>query len=438
MSGTVRYGMFADLYELTMAAAFHSEGIPDTVTFDLFVRSMPADREFLVACGIDTALERLAAFRFSEADLAYLSTLGLFRAAFLERLADLTFTGDVRAVAEGELVYPGEPLVTVTAPIIEAQLVETLLINTVAFETMVASKAARVTLAAQGRAFVDFSARRDHGVDAAVSAARAAYVGGASGTSLVMAGQRYGLPLSGTMAHSYVMAHDEEIQAFRSYLRQYGPASVLLIDTYDTVEGARRAVAAMDELGAAQAVRLDSGDLAELAKQVRAVLDEGGYPGVRILASGDLDEHRVADLVAAEAPIDAFGVGTRLGTSADAPYLGMVYKLVEQDGEPRVKLAPGKKTLPGRKQLWRYADHDLLALEGEEVPPDGRPLLAPVWRGQGRLRPEEALSEARERCLDALATRPDGSGWDVRVSPALDELANVAAGGRGGPGPGPG
>lgn len=420
--------MFADLYELTMAAAFHTQGLPAMVTFDLFVRSLPARRDFLVVCGIDTALERLEGFRFAEADLAYLSTLGLFRAAFLDRLADLRFTGEIRAVAEGELVYPGEPIMTITGPIIEAQLVETLLINTVGFETMVASKAARVTLACAGRSFVDFSARRDHGVDAAVGAARAAYVGGAAGTSLVMAGQRYGLPLSGTMAHSYVMAHDDEVDAFRTFLRQYGSASVLLIDTYDTAEGAHRAVAAMDELGvAARGVRLDSGDLAELAKQVRHILDDGGYPSVQILASGDLDEDRIGELVAADAPIDAFGVGTRLGTSADAPYLGMVYKLVEQDGEPRVKLAPGKRTLPGRKQLWRCPDHDLIALDSEPAPGDGRPLLAPVWRGTGRVRPEAALSEARQRCLNALAQRPVASRRPVAISGALEALTVSAA-----------
>lgn len=419
--------MFADLYELTMAAAYDAQGIPDTVTFELSVRRLPPRRDFLVVCGIETALDRLEAFRFHEADLAYLSTLGLFRGAFLDRLADLRFTAEVRAMAEGELVHPGEPILTVTGPIIEAQLVETLLINTVGFETMVASKAARVTLACAGRRFVDFSARRDHGVDAAVGAARAAYVGGAAGTSLVMAGQRYGLPLSGTMAHSYVMAHDDEVDAFCTYLSQYGTASVLLIDTYDTVEGARRAVAAMDELGVVAAgVRLDSGDLATLATQVRAILDDAGYTTVEILASGDLDEVRVAELVAAGAPIDSFGVGTRLGTSADAPYLGMVYKLVEQDGEPRIKLAAGKKTLPGRKQLWRDGARDLIALESEPGPDGARPLLATVWRGGARIRDEPALDEARDRCLRALASRP-AAGTTVATSDALEALALVAA-----------
>lgn len=421
-----RFGTFADLYELTMAAAYDAQGIPDTVTFELSVRRLPPQRDFLVVCGIETALDRLEAFRFHEADLAYLSTLGLFRGAFLDRLADLRFTAEVRAMAEGELVHPGEPILTVTGPIIEAQLVETLLINTVGFETMVASKAARVTLACAGRRFVDFSARRDHGVDAAVGAARAAYVGGAAGTSLVMAGQRYGLPLSGTMAHSYVMAHDDEVEAFCTYLSQYGTASVLLIDTYDTVEGARRAVAAMDELGVVAAgVRLDSGDLALLATLVRAILDDAGYPSVEILASGDLDEVRVAELVAAGAPIDSFGVGTRLGTSADAPYLGMVYKLVEQDGEPRIKLAAGKKTLPGRKQLWRDGARDLIALDSEPGPDGARPLLSTVWRGGDRVRDEPPLDEARDRCLDALATRP--ADRTVATSDALEALALVAA-----------
>ncbi|HEY1280203.1 MAG TPA: nicotinate phosphoribosyltransferase, partial [Acidimicrobiales bacterium] len=340
---TQALGLFTDLYELTMAAAFLRQGPREQATFDLFVRSLPENRQFLVVAGIDTAVERLRAFTFDEFALAYLGSLGLFDEAFLEYLETFRFGGEVRAIPSGELVYADEPILSVTAPIVDAQLLETLLINTVGFETMVASKAARVAQACRGKSFVDFSARRDHGLEAALAVTRAAHVAGAAGTSLIEAGCRYGFALSGTMAHSFVMAHDHEIDAFRCYLRQFGPASVLLVDTYDTCEGTRRAVEAMRLEGvAAHGIRIDSGDLAALAVDCRRILDDGGYPGVQILVSGDLDEHRIAAVLDAGAPIDAFGVGTRMGTSADAPSLGMVYKLVELGGQPRLKLSPEK------------------------------------------------------------------------------------------------
>ncbi len=343
MTGAPALGLYTDLYELTMAASFFREQRHETVTFDLFVRSFPPRREFLVVGGIDTALDRLAAFTFDAAAVDYLGGLGLFEADFLDYVRRFRFSGEVRAMLPGELVYPGEPILSVTAPLIEAQLVETLLINTVGFETMIASKAARVAMACAGRTFVDFSARRDHGLEAALSVARASFVGGAAATSLVEAGRRFGLALSGTMAHSFVMVHHDEVDAFRAYLRQYGPSSVLLVDTYDTVDGTRRATEAMRAEGVtARGIRIDSGDLAALAVEARRILDGAGFPSVEILVSGDLDEDRIEALLARGAPIDAFGVGTRLGTSADAPYVGMVYKLVEQGGAPRVKLSPGK------------------------------------------------------------------------------------------------
>jgi nicotinate phosphoribosyltransferase len=417
-----RWGLFTDFYELTMAASFHAEGRDELATFELFVRRLPPERAFLVASGIETALERLARFAYGPGDLAYLRGLDLFDEAFLTCLAGLRFTGEVRAVAEGELVYAHQPLVSLTAPLIEAQLVETLLLNVVGFETMVASKAARVALAAAGRTVVDFSARRDHGADAAILAARAAFVGGASATSMVEAGRSYGIPLSGTMAHSYVMAHRSERSAFMSFLGRYGGQAVLLVDTYDTVQGTREAIAAMDEVGvAARGLRLDSGDLGSLAHEVRALLDTAGYRNVQVFASGDLDEHRVGALVAAGAPIDGFGVGTRMGTSADAPYLGVVYKLVEQGGAPRHKSSPGKATLPGRKQVWRSDDGDVLALAAEEGPVGARPLLAPVWRDGHRIGPAPDLEKARARCATALA-RWTGPPRQT-LSPALAALA---------------
>jgi nicotinate phosphoribosyltransferase len=415
-------GLFADLYELTMAAAFHAEDRNDVVTFDLVVRSLPPTRQFLVVCGVQTAVERIAAFTYDDEALAYLGSLGLFDPPFLERLGAYRFGGEVRAMAEGELAYAGEPLLSVTAPIVDAQILETLLINTVGFETMIASKAARVALACAGRTFVDFSARRDHGIDAAVRAARAAHVGGAAATSLVEAGRRYGLALSGTMAHSYVMAHGDEVSAFRAFLRRFGAASVLLVDTYDTAEGTRRAVEAMEaEAVAAHGIRIDSGDLAALAVEARAILDAAGYPNVQILASGDLDERAVAALVAAGAPIDGFGVGTRLGTSDDAPSLGMVYKLVEQEGRARVKLSTGKQTLPARKQVWRGDGVDTITLVDETGPGGAEPLLHPVYAG-GPL-PCEPLARARARCAARLTA---GTRNGQRVVPSA-RLAAVAA-----------
>jgi nicotinate phosphoribosyltransferase len=402
---TQALGLYTDLYELTMAAAFRREDRHDAVTFDLFVRSLPPTREFLVVAGIDTAVERLQAFTFDDFALAYLGSLGLFDDTFLDYL---------------------EPILSVTAPIIDAQLLETLLINTVGFETMIASKAARVALACRGRPFVDFSARRDHGLEAALAVARAAHIAGAAGTSLVEGGRRYGFALSGTMAHSFVMAHDHEVAAFRAYLRQFGAASVLLVDTYDTREGTRRAVQAMRAEGVvARGIRIDSGDLGALAVDTRRILDEAGFGPVQILASGDLDEDRVAALVDAGAPIDAFGVGTRLGTSADAPYLGMVYKLVEQGGEPRLKLSPAKQTLPGRKQVWRSAGEDVLALASEPGPDGARPLLATVFDG----RPTGGagtLADARVRCAAALAAWT-GVAPVVRVSDTLQQVTADAA-----------
>ncbi|HEX6418939.1 MAG TPA: nicotinate phosphoribosyltransferase [Acidimicrobiales bacterium] len=426
--------LVTDLYELTMAAAYQADGLEHEATFELFVRSLPAERRFLVAAGLDDALDGLESWRFDADDVAYLRSLDTFPPGFVDRLADLRFTGEVWAVPEGEAVFAGEPLVRVTAPLVEAQVVETWLLNRVASQTLLASKAARVALACGDRSFVDFSARRDHGVDAAMASARAAWMCGAAGTSLVAAGRRFGIPLSGTMAHSFVMSYDDERDAFRAYVRCFPDGAVLLIDTYDTVEGARRAAEVAHELAAGGAtisgVRLDSGDLRTLAREVRRVLDGAGLPDVRILASGDLDEHRIAALVTAGAPIDAFGVGTQLGTSSDAPSLGAVYKLVEDAEGPKMKLSSGKVTLPGSKQVWRLDDHDVLSLHGEEVP-GGRPLLTQVMAG-GRRLVDEPLDRIRARAmatidwlpapLRSLAPAPSPV-WRVAVSTGLERLA---------------
>ena len=402
-------GMVTDLYELTMAAAFHAAGIEHEASFELSVRRLPASRRFLVAAGLDSALAGLEDFGYDDGELAYLETLGLFPPGFLDLLAGLRFTGEVWAVAEGEVVFAGEPLVRVTGPLVEGQLVETFLLNQIASHTLVASKAARVALASGDRSFIDFSTRRDHGIAAAMAAARSSWIAGAAGTSLVAAGRRWGIPVSGTMAHSFVMAFDDERDAFRVYARAFPQAAILLLDTYDTVRGAHHAVEVADELRAEgirlAGVRLDSGDIAALSIEVRHILDDAAFGEVRIVASGDLDEHRIVDLLAEGAEVDAFGVGTQLGTSADAPSLGAVYKLVEDAHGPKMKLAEGKVTLPGRKQVWRGSGGDVLGLHDEDCA--GRPLLARVMAGGLRLPAgSEALADVRARCLASLAALP--------------------------------
>jgi nicotinate phosphoribosyltransferase len=428
--------LVTDLYELTMAAAYQAEGVEHEATFELFVRRLPAQRRFLVAAGLDDALAGLETLSFAPHEVEYLAGLELFPAPFIDRLADLRFTGEVWGIPEGDVVFAGEPIVRVTAPLIEAQLVETFLLNAIASRTMLASKAARIAIACEGRDFVDFSARRDHGVDAAMAAARGAWICGAAGTSLVAAGERWGIPLSGTMAHSFVMSFDDERDAFRAYARSFPQHAVLLIDTYDTVEGARHAAEVARELAGEgtriSAVRLDSGDLARLAVDVRAVLDDAGLFDVRILASGDLDEHRIAELLAASAPVDAFGVGTQLGTSGDAASLGAVYKLVDDASGPRMKLAEGKVTLPGRKQVWRLPDRDVLGLHDEHVA-GGRPLLVAAMADGRRLELPEPLAAIRQRCLAALAGLPpelrslelvDHPVWPVDSSAGLAALTD--------------
>jgi nicotinate phosphoribosyltransferase len=430
--------LFVDLYELTMAASYHAHGLDEPATFDLFARDLPPGRGYLVSCGLDTALDYLDRLRFDEDTLAYLRSLEMFDESFLARLGSLRFTGDVWAMLEGELVFPNEPIVRVTAPLVEAQIVETFLLNCLGYQTMIATKAARVATACGGRRFVDFSPRRDHGTDAAVKTARASYVGGASGTSLVLAGQAYGLALSGTMAHSYVMRFDSEADAFLTYARDFPGHSIFLIDTYDTIKGAHTVVEVAGKLEPEllpRAVRLDSGDLATLAPAVRRVLDDGGLTEVQILASGDLDEYRIAALLASGAPIDSFGVGTQLGTSGDASHVGVVYKLVEDASGPKVKLSTDKVTLPGRKQVFRRTDDDgmlhsdVLALQDETVS-DARALLTPVMRSGERVGDREPLDALRDRCRDAVgalparlrALEPEGAPYEVQLSPGLDDL----------------
>ena len=435
---------FVDLYELTMAASYFARGMNEPATFELSVRRLPPNRGFLVACGLEDAVAYLDGFAFGDDAIDYLRSLGAFDGAFLDALARLRFTGDVWAVPEGEAVFGQEPILRVTAPLIEAQLAETFLLNAVAFQTMIATKAARIALACGDRAFVDFSGRRDHGADAALKVARASWVGGASATSNVLAGQLYGLEVSGTMAHSYVLAFPDEADAFRAYARDFPQGAVLLIDTYDTVEGAFRAAAVANELRAEgvaiRGVRLDSGDLASLAGAVRDILDAEGCADLRIFASSDLDEYRIADLLAQGAPIDAFGVGTRLGTSADAPSLGAVYKLVDGARGPVMKHSPDKASLPGVKQVYREeldgaSLADTIALAGEPGV-SGRPLLRPVMASGERLAPPESLAGLRDRRAAAVAGLPeaarrldaDADTYPVRLSPGLANLIEELGG----------
>lgn len=427
--------LVTDLYELTMAQAYFDHGLFTPATFSLFVRKLPVDRGYLVSAGLEDALRFLETLRFSEEDLAYLSGLGAFSGAFLDNLAGLRFTGDVRAVPEGRLVFAGEPLVEVTAPVIEAQVIETYLLNQFSLQTMLASKAARCVEAARGRALVDFALRRTQGVDAGLKAARCSHMVGFQATSDVLAGKKYGIPLSGTMAHSFVTAYEHEIDAFRAFADSFPDRSVLLIDTYDTIEGARAAVQVAHEMESRgrrlQGVRLDSGDLLSLSRDVRRMLDEAGLQHVQIVASGGLDEYEIDDLLREGAPIDAFGVGTKMGVSGDAPWLDTVYKMVSFGDRPALKLSAGKPSLPCQKQVFRLYDaggvmrRDVIALRDEEID-GGEPLLVKVMEG-GRMAGDlPQLADHRRRFQEDYARLPpehkrlrDPAEYEVTLSAGL-------------------
>ncbi|HEX6320587.1 MAG TPA: nicotinate phosphoribosyltransferase [Burkholderiales bacterium] len=415
--------LLTDLYQLTMLQAYYEQGMTDTAVFELFVRKLPPGRDFLVAAGLEQALEYLEDLRFGEEELAWVRASGLFKDAFSDELRKLRFTGDVDAMPEGTVFYGDEPLLRVTAPMPEAQLAETRLVNLIHFQTVIASKAARVRLAAPGKKLIDFGLRRAHGAEAGLLAARASWLAGFDGSATALAAPRFGIPVFGTMAHSFVQAHESEAAAFAHFAQAFPDNAVMLIDTYDTVEGARRAVASAPRL---KGVRLDSGDLEKLSREVRGVLDAAGQQKAIIFASGNLDEERVAQLVAAGAPIDSFGVGTALTTSADAPSLDAVYKLQEYAGRPRRKRSAGKATWPGRKQVYRrYAADgrfagDLVTLETDVQP--GEPLLRPVMQ-RGRRLPQPGLRESRALCLSQLGRVP-GKDYAVEISPALRALAD--------------
>ena len=429
-------GLFTDLYELNMAVSYLRRAMTGPATFSLFARRLPAQRGFLIVAGLEDCLAFLEAFSFTAADLAWLAENQGLAARDLAALERLRFTGEVWAVPEGTAMFAGEPLLEVTAPAPEAQLVETVLLNHVTFQTSVATKAARCVLAAAGAQLVDFSFRRTQGLDAGLTAARASAIAGFAATSNTEAARRYGLAAAGTMAHSFIEAFGSEQQAFTAFAEDFPAKTIFLVDTYDTERGAQAAieVARRLRLKRPAGIRLDSGDLAALAVTARRLLDEAGFSSVQIVASGGLDEYAIADLVARAAPIDAFGVGTKMGTSADAPYVDTAYKLTEYDARPVMKLSEGKATLPGAKQVHRGRDGDMLALRHEPPPPGHRPLLVPVMRHGRRLHPPEPLAVIRQRCATELAALPPAARTlraptpvPVAISPALAALRDRVA-----------
>jgi nicotinate phosphoribosyltransferase len=434
-------GLLTDLYELTMAAGYFEAGkTHEQATFELFARRLPRSRNFILAAGLEQAVEYLLGMHFTGEEIDYLRTLPQFArtsSGFFEMLAGLRFTGDLFAVAEGTPLFPGEPFLTLRAPLIEAQIPETFLLATIGFQSMIATKAARVVKAAMGRGVVEFGTRRAHSPEAGVFAGRAAYVGGCAGTSNTETGFKFGVPVFGTAAHSWVMSFTSEREAFEQLQRLLGENTVYLIDSYDTLEGARQVA----ELGRPLwGVRLDSGNLVELAPAVRKILDDAGLYEAKIMATGDLNEYKIHELVAARAPIDVFGVGTELATSADAPSLGVVYKLVELESAAgrryTAKWSEDKHSLPGAKQIFRYAGYDQLA-RSRECPscPDGsepaEALLRPVIIGGHLVEPLPTVSDTRRHAAESLARLPAAchslfegeDAWRVKLSPELEGLA---------------
>jgi len=399
--------LFTDLYELTMAAGYFDQGLDETATFSLFVREHPR-RGYFVACGLQAVVDALTRFRFSDREIEWLAQTGRFNRDFLAHLATMRFTGDVRAMAEGEIFFPDEPVLEVSAPLIEAQILETFLINTMGVASMLATKAARCVHAAGGRPIADFSLRRTQGIHAGMTVARSSYIAGFASTSNVLAGKRWGIPISGTMAHSFVTAFTSETEAFEAYAGLFPEAAIFLIDTYDTIAGAEKAAAVgrrMKQKGQAlTGVRLDSGDMVTLSRQVRRILDEAGLPEVKIFASSGFDEYELERLVSEGARIDAFGVGTRMGVSADAPYLDMVYKMVRLGTRNVRKTSEGKVTLAGEKQVFRKTaggrfKGDIIGLRGESLE-DAVPLLSKMMENGRSVGPRPTLDKIRQRFAD--------------------------------------
>lgn len=431
--------LLTDLYQLTMLQGYFDQRMFDTAVFEFFVRTLPPQRNFLIAAGCEQALEFLENLRFAPEELEWIAAHGAFRPPFVDWLATLRFTGDVHAMPEGTMFFPNEPILRVTAPLPQAQLVESRLINLLHFQTLVASKAVRSVLAGPAKLLIDFGLRRAHGAEAGLLAARASYLAGFAGNSTVLAAPRFGIPVFGTMAHSFIQAHDNESDAFEHFARSLPKSVILLIDTYDTEAAAEKVVRLAPRLKQAdiaiKGVRLDSGDLVEHARQVRAILDAGGLNEVTIFASGSIDEYVIERARETGAPIDGFGVGTHMDTSADAPYLDCAYKLQEYAGRARRKRSEGKATWPGRKQVYRELDDagrfraDTLTLEGDTQP--GTALIQLVMRAGKRLAPPESLDTIRARVAKnleqlpaALRTLTPAPAYPVTLAPALRRLAD--------------
>ena len=432
--------LLTDLYELNMLQAYLDRGENGEAVFEFFVRRLPERRGFLLAAGLADALDYLENLCFSETDIAWLKSTGRFRDNLLDYFANFRFTGDVHAIPEGTLCFPYEPLLRVTAPLPQAQLVETRIINILHFQTMIASKAARMVLAAPGKVLSDFGLRTAHGAEAGLYSARASYIAGFHGAANVLAGERYGIPIVGTMAHSFIQVHGDELSAFENYARSRPDGVVLLIDTYDTENGARKVVTLAPKLKAdgiaIRGVRIDSGDLTVSARKVRAILDAGGLQDVIILVSGGINEDVLQTMMRERAPIDGFGIGVNLDASIDAPSLDCAYKLQEYKGQPRRKRSEGKETWPGRKQVWRSFDTDgrmcgdVLSVETDRN--DGKQLIVPVMRGGKRL-PQPSLDETRAHAARELARLPERLArlepevsYPVTIAQPLRDLADEA------------
>lgn len=431
-----RSALFTDLYELTMLQAYHAEGMTGQAVFELFFRKLPKNRNYVMAAGLDAVLGYLEALQFTDSELAWLQQQEQFSDGFLQSLKGLRFTGEVYAVPEGTIVFENEPVVQIVAPLPEAQLLETYVLNQIHLQSVGATKAARVVTAAKGRNVVDFGSRRSHGTDAALKIARSSYLAGAAGTSNVAAGRLYGIPIFGTMAHSYIQAHADELAAFRAFAGEF-PGTTLLVDTYDTLNGVRKVIDLLrqsDEEFNVGAIRLDSGDLGELAKASRKLLDEAGFNDIRIIVSSSLDEYKITELLEDGAPIDGFGVGTKLAVSADAPDIDFSYKLVAYEGRPRMKLSSKKLNPPGRKQVFRQSGEgrmirDVVACHDEAL--EGQPLLQAVMRNGKRLDAGRVdLEKAREYAQAELKALPVElnalervkQGYPVEFSAALSAL----------------
>ncbi len=431
--------LLTDLYQLNMMKAYLDHQQTRTAVFEFFVRKLPPRRGFLVAAGLEQALDFLENFRFSAEEIDWLGGTDRFGRDLLDHLANFRFSGEVHAMPEGTVFFANEPILRVTAPLPEAQLAETRLINILHFQSLIASKAARIILAAPGKLLVDFGLRRAHGAEAGLLAARASYIVGFAGTATMLAEKLYGIPTFGTMAHSFIQAHDRESQAFEEFAKSRPQNLTILIDTYDTEAAAKKVVALAPRLQARgikiRAVRLDSGDLITLSKSVRRILDYGGLKEVSILASGGLDEDNIAEMLRAGAPIDAFGVGTSLTTSSDVPALDCAYKLQEYAGLPRRKHSSGKATWPGRKQVWRQYNRGRMAgdiISTETDKQAGQPLIEKVMQGGRRIRPSPALAEIRDRAARNLEQLPESlrrleanASYSVKVADALIALAEA-------------